>query len=75
MSDPKNKKPSLAEIVEDGEARKGPVVTITASESRRRCGRRFPKGQPVEVSEGDFSEAQWRELMADPVLKITPPLD
>ncbi|MCK9549624.1 hypothetical protein [Aquamicrobium sp.] len=75
MSDPKNKKTEPATKAEDGETRKGPVVTITASESRRRCGHRFPKGQPVEVAEGDFTEGQWREIMADPVLKITPPID
>ncbi len=70
MSDPKNKK---ADQIEDGEVRKGRVVTVTASESRRRCGRRFPKGQPVEIGEDELSEAQWRALLADPVLKVSPP--
>ncbi|KQZ87203.1 hypothetical protein ASD64_07110 [Mesorhizobium sp. Root157] len=75
MPDPKNKKAEPGNDADDSDVRKGPVITITASESRRRCGRRFPKGQPVEVAESDFNEGQWREIIADPVLKITPPID
>lgn len=51
---------------------KGPKVRITASESRRRAGRRFPKGVAVDVAASEFSEDDWKAIAADPVLNIVP---
>lgn len=60
---------------EVGEEPKGLMITITASESRRRCGMRFPKGQPVELAVTEFTEDEWKLIAADPVLNIAPPID
>lgn len=73
MSDPKNKKSDPAPKQDD--TAKGPVITVTASSNRRREGRRFPKGQPVEIHASELSEDQWRAIMADPVLQVSPPID
>lgn len=49
-----------------------PVLIVTASSSRRRIGRRFPAGEPVEIPADELTESQIKELMADPVLNLTP---
>lgn len=69
------KKPGAETISEAGEERKGPIITITASESRRRCDRRFPKEVPVEVAASEFTEAEWKLIAADPMLHIQPSTD
>jgi len=69
------KNAKTSETNENEVERKGPTVTITASENRRRAGRRFPKGVAVEVAESEFTEAEWKAIALDPVLKITPPMD
>lgn len=47
------------------------ILIVTASSSRRRIGRRFPAGVPVEISADELSEAEIKELMTDPVLNLT----
>ncbi len=69
------KTPKIAETEKPEDERREPVVTITASENRRRAGRRFPKGVAVEVAASEFSEGEWKAIALDPVLKITPPID
>lgn len=49
-----------------------PVLIVTASSSRRRIGRRFPAGEPVEIPADELTDGQLKELMADPVLNLTP---
>lgn len=49
-----------------------PVLIVTASSSRRRIGRRFSAGEPVEIPADELTESQIKELMADPVLNLTP---
>lgn len=49
-----------------------PVLIVMASSSRRRIGRRFPAGEPVEIPADELTESQIKELMADPVLNLTP---
>lgn len=52
----------------------GPMIRITASESRRRVGRRFPKGT-TEVQASEFTEDEWKSIAADPVLSVVPVID
>lgn len=48
------------------------VLIVTAASSRRRIGRRFPASEPVEIPADELTESQLKELMADPVLNLTP---
>ena len=60
---------------EHADERRGPIITITASASRRRVGRRFPKDVGVEIATSELTEDEWKVIAADPVLHITPPTD
>ena len=47
------------------------ILTITAAQDRRRAGRRFLKGQPVEIDMADLDRQEIAALKADPLLTVS----
>lgn len=49
------------------------TLTITAAQDRRRAGRRFRKGQPVEIDAAELDDDEIAALEADPLLTVSGP--
>ncbi|MHA1570373.1 MAG: hypothetical protein ACTSWM_01030 [Alphaproteobacteria bacterium] len=47
------------------------ILTITAAQDRRRAGRRFLKGQPVEIDMADLEDDELAALETDPLLTVS----
>jgi len=47
------------------------ILIITAARDRRRAGRRFIKGQPVEIDMADLDKDEIAALEADPLLAVS----
>ncbi|MFK5980872.1 MAG: hypothetical protein QM488_18510 [Rhizobiaceae bacterium] len=52
-------------------ASKGKMITVTAFADRRRAGRSFAKGQPVDIPFDELGEGEFDALDNDPVLAVS----